>query len=190
MTGKTENPYIIYFLIKVYTPSIMVCIPFCYFPIFTYIYLLTVTEEGKYIVNTGAVGVGQWWDRLRQGMGGCLSQVGSQVMGWQVTSTTHLSDPNLQFTVRSVLRRAGPTLFYLKFAERGYPARQVARISPPGRATDRRRQAESMPGQADRPGNIARPRSYFMQKTNAARKPCPPKVQNFVGLARRRLSMS
>lgn len=71
-------------------------------------------------------------------MGGCLSQVGSQVIGWQVTSTTLLSDPSIKFPVRSVLRMAGPALFYLKFAERGYHARKVGLVSPRGGATGRR----------------------------------------------------
>lgn len=82
---------------------------------------------------------------MRHAMGGCLSQVGSQVIGWQVTSTTLLSDPSIKFPVRSVLRMAGPALFYLKFAERGYPARQVWLVSLRGGAADRRRQPESMP---------------------------------------------
>ena len=70
----TGNPYITYFLIKVYTPSIMVCIPFYYSLLFCYIYLLTVTEEEKYIVNTVVVGWDRGWDRVRQAIRGCHGQ--------------------------------------------------------------------------------------------------------------------
>ena len=151
---------------------------FLFFPYFLYsfhyIYCHTVTEEEKYIVNTSGLGVWQRCDRVRQAMGDCLSQVDSQVMGWQVTSTTNLSDPYLQFPVRSVLRRAGPTLFYFAVAEGGYPARQAPQISPPGMQTGSRRQAENMPARPNMPRNVAVWSSYFVQKTNPALIPCPP----------------
>lgn len=96
-------------------------------------------------------------------MGGCLSQVGSQVMGWQVTSTTHLSDPNLQFPVRSVLRRAGPTLFIENLQRGATPPDTVARIPPRARTTGRQ---TARPGPAGR-AKLARPGRH-------ARKHCPP----------------